>query len=120
MFVQFHGAVSIIWEQTFFDVAFEHMTHGSQRLAVQKNTLAQNLQVFLLVEVAFFVTAFIGDAHQIDCADTAGSNGQGCAADGVDERIELRRIGQKPATVGQDANIVAHEEVTVAPLHVML
>ena len=48
LLVQLHRAVLIVGQEPLLDVALDDVAHGCQRLAVQKDALAENFQVLLL------------------------------------------------------------------------
>ena len=92
LLIQFDCAVLIIREKTLLNVALKHMAHGSQRLAVQQDALAEDSHILLLVEDAVLIPGFICDPGEVDRADSAGADGQRGAADGINEGVELAGI----------------------------
>ena len=64
------------------------------RLAVQEDTVAENLQVLFLVHATL-----IGDSDKVDSADATRSHRKGGPADTVDEGVELLGVGKEPAAV---------------------
>ena len=115
LFVQLDSSILVVGEQPFLDVALDDVAHGREGFAIQKDAVSQDLQVLLLIE-----TALICNAHQIDGADAAGTHAKGCAADGVDEGVKLLCVGEQTTTVGEHPDIVADEEVGVAPSDIVV
>ena len=115
LLVQLHGAVLIVREKPFLDVAPDDVPHGGERLAVQLHAPAEDLEILLFVHFTL-----VGDADEVNRGNPAGADGQRRAADGVNEGVQLAGVGKQTAAVTQHADIVAAEEVGVVPVDIVV